>query len=295
MLPDTRDDVMADARFELRVRQLAPPLVLAIIALAFAFPTLASIGRVFLSMWLHELGHAVSAWLCGFAALPGPWRTMIPEERSAGVLVAVLAVAALIGWRAWIAWRNEGLDGRRYVLAAAAALAVLTLGLWQLSEERAAQLILFCGDGGGMILGVALVACFYVRPESYLHHSGLRWGFLVIGSAAFFDPARTWLRASDPDTIAFGHIEGVGDSDPSRLVDAFGWSVDALVGRYQTLVWLGGAALVALYVRGWLAARRLVAEEARAAAERAAAATRLRGDRVSRPPPMAGGGTSLSR
>lgn len=301
MLSDTRADVMADARFELRVRQIAPPLVLAIVALAFSLPTLAGIGRVFLSMWLHELGHASSAWLCGFAAVPGPWRTMIPEARSPWVLGALLAVLALIGWRAWIAWRNEGEASRRYVLGAVAALAVTSLALWQLSVERAAQLILFCGDGGGMILGVALVACFYVRQEHYLHHTGLRWGFLVIGSAAFFDPARTWLRASDHDTIAFGHIEGVGDSDPSRLVDNFGWSVEALVSRYQTLLWLGAAAMLVLYLRGLWAARRLVAEERAREAAAAAAAIRPRGehgerrDRASRPPPMAGGGTSLSR
>src|ERR1041384_301783 len=28
-----------------------------------------------ITMWVHESGHAVTAWLCGFPAFPGPWVT----------------------------------------------------------------------------------------------------------------------------------------------------------------------------------------------------------------------------
>lgn len=299
MVTDTQLDVIADARFELRVRQIAPPLTLLLLYAAFSLPTLAGALRIFLSMWLHELGHTVSAWLCGFAALPGPWRTRIPDERSWWVLGLVLLG---LGWGAWRVWTSELYDRpRQLALAAVAAAAALVVWLWTWPEDRASQLILFAGDGGGMVLGVALFACFFVGQEHRFHHSGLRWGFLVIGAAAYLDPARVWLRASDHDTIAFGHIEGVGDSDPSRLVDDHGWSVDALVGRYQTLLWACAAAIVLLYVRGVLAARQQVAREREEEAARAAAAigssaaSSVRGregGRSTRPPPMAGSGTS---
>ncbi len=293
MISDTRADVVADARFELRLRQIAPPAVALLLWLALSNPTLAGALRIFLSMWLHELGHALSGWLCGLAALPGPWRTRIPEARSWWVLGVVLLG---LGWLAWRVWGSElGERARRGGVALVAAAAALVGWLWLLPMERASQLILFAGDGGGMVLGAALAACFYVPPHHSLHHTGVRWGLLVIGTAAYLDPARVWLRASDHDTIAFGHIEGVGDSDPSRLVDGFGWSVDALVSRYQALVWLCAAALVLLYARGVWAARQAVAAERReqeARAQEHAARTRGRQGGASRPPPMAGSGTT---
>jgi hypothetical protein len=290
MVTDPQHEVIADARFELRVRQLAPPLTLLLLYAALSLPTLAGALRIFLSMWLHELGHTVSAWLCGFAALPGPWRTRVPEARSWWVLGLVLLG---LGWSAWRVWAS-GLDERprQLALAAVAAAAALVVWLWTWPEERASQLILFAGDGGGMVLGVALIACFFVGQEHRFHHTGLRWGFLVIGAAAYLDPARVWLRASDPDTIAFGHIEGVGDSDPSRLVDGHDWSVDALVGRYQTLLWACAAAIVLLYVRGVLAARKQVEREREADAARATATAGASARARSTRPPMAGSGTS---
>lgn len=275
---DTREDVITDARFELRLRQWAPPVVLLLTYLAFSVPTLAAGGRILFSMWLHELGHTISAWLCGFAALPGPWRTRIPEDRSWWVMALVLAG---IAWATWRRWRSDELDDRprerNVTLGLGGAAALLVVWMWNLSEERASQFILFAGDGGGMVLGVALVACFYVRQDRHLHHSGLRWGFLVIGAAAFIDPARVWLRASDHDTIAFGHIEGVGDSDPTRLVDVHGWSVQTMVDRFQLLVWLGVIALALCYARGLLAGRRQVAIEQAAEAAKAEAAAQRYG------------------
>jgi hypothetical protein len=263
MSASTRFEVIPDARFELRVRQLAPVVVLGGMYLMFSMPTPAALGRIFLSMWVHELGHAASAWLCGFAALPGPWRTQIPQARSWWVLTVILGMLAWLGWRAWAS------EDKRAVLACAVG-AALSVWLWQQPTASATQIIVFFGDGGGMVLGVALMACFFVRDEHVLHHTGLRWGLLGIGAAAFVDPARAWLRADDHDTIAFGFIEGVGDSDPSRLVDEHGWAVDVMVSRYQTLLWLCLAVFAVLYVRGIATARR----EVRAEDERAATAAR---------------------
>ena len=37
--------------------------------------------RTFLAMPVHELGHAVTAWLCGYFAIPTLWKTLVPDER----------------------------------------------------------------------------------------------------------------------------------------------------------------------------------------------------------------------
>ena len=59
--------------------------------------------RTVLSMWIHELGHAVAAWLCGRFALPGPWFTPVGLGRSL-IVVGVLAAALVLG--AWKLWRT---------------------------------------------------------------------------------------------------------------------------------------------------------------------------------------------
>src|SRR5262245_41644723 len=79
------------ARSERIARAIALPL-----AVLFAWLAVkGSPGTVrMLSMWVHESGHALTAWLCGYLAWPGPWFTPVATERSpslTGLLVGVLA------------------------------------------------------------------------------------------------------------------------------------------------------------------------------------------------------------
>ncbi|MEO8550499.1 MAG: hypothetical protein ABI678_11020 [Kofleriaceae bacterium] len=224
---------MDDARLEWKVRAIAIPAALALAVAFHAWPTGHMLQRTFLSMIVHEFGHAATAWWCGFAALPGLWKTLVPESRGL-VWVAVLAVeVAIVGY----GWKRARL---------AIALAGLVLALAQFAGTRApvedAQAwITFGGDGGAMVIGTLLIACFFVDK---LREHGLRWGLLVIGAAAFVDTFATWWSArSDVDVIPFGEIEGVGLSDPSKLQEVHGWSTAQLVDRY---VILGVACLVAL-------------------------------------------------
>src|SRR5205823_1169102 len=138
-------------------RRFAIPGALGV-ALAFhAWPTGHWLQRTFLSMIVHELGHAITAWWCGFAALPTVWKTLIPDER-------------------------------------------------------------------GVIVPLALAA------------GGLRWGLLAIGAAAYVDTFATWWAArSDLGAIPLGEIEGVGLSDPSKLIEDYGWKTHQMVSRYVTL------------------------------------------------------------
>ena len=221
---------LAETRLEGRLRRWAIPAVLAGAFLIVSTGAGHFLVRVFLSMWVHELGHATTAWLCGFPAFPGPWLTPMAESRSSpfGFLVFA-AIAAGAFW----AWRTERF---RLSVSLCALLAVQLFCTVALSEARAKQLIVFMGDGGCMVLGSLLMLTVYAPEESALKRGWLRWGFLVIGAAAFADAfAQWWASRKDFDRIPFGMNEGVGLSDPSVLSQTYFWSTDQIVGRYVAL------------------------------------------------------------
>ncbi len=242
-----------EARLELRVRTIAIPAALLLMFLALTMSLPQFLIRLGLSMWLHELGHATTAWLCGFPAFPGPWRTAIAEARSP--FFTALLSGALIG----AAIRNWIVEARGVTVGCAMAVGLVAVGTFGLSARTAQMLITFGGDGGGMVLGTLLMMTMYVNRDSDVHKGWLRWGFLVIGAAAFADPFSTWWAArKDFERIPFGDIEGVGLSDPSKLTDDYGWNPGDLIHRY---VALGIACLVVLgivYVVGVMRARAAV-------------------------------------
>jgi hypothetical protein len=231
---------LEDARIELKIRTFAIPVALALAWLVAHSQMLHALMRVFLSMWVHELGHASTAWLCGFGAFPGPWRTPISESRVPFVSILLIGALGYFSFRAWQMqrWNQIGVAAGLLLLHAG-----MTLGL---SSEQAQALILFGGDGGCMVIGTLLMSSLYARAESAIHKGWLRWGFLVIGSAAFVDSFETWWSArTDSERIPFGMNEGSGLSDPSRLVENHGWTEHLLVQRY---VVLGLACLTGLFV-----------------------------------------------
>jgi hypothetical protein len=232
-----RDNALLEARSELQLARFAVPAAL-LTALALARTDMGGFFlRTFFGMWLHELGHAVAAWLCGFPAVPGPWFTSVGGERS---FVFALAITGGLAWAIWRTWT----DHRRVLSGLALAVLVLQLGLTLvLSPAKAESLISFCGDAGSLVFGSALMATFFVPPGHKLHRDWLRWGFLVIGAASFADTFPDWWTARhEPSIIAFGEIEGRGDTDPSSLLQA-GWTVDQMVSRY---VGIGVLSLIAL-------------------------------------------------
>ncbi len=236
--------------FERRARTAAIPVALAVAALFHAFSLGHFLQRTFLTMMVHEIGHAVTAWLCSFGAFPFLWRTMIAAERGAitFLVVAAAAVAAIV-----LGVRAE----RRGLVVAGALLLVLHLAGSMIHARTAQALITFGGDGGALVLGTLLMASFYVGPDNYLRVNALRWGFLVIGAAAFTDTFATWWQARhDYDVIPFGEIEGVGLSDPSKLTDVYGWSTHAMVHRYVTLGAFCLVALAVVWARGVWQVRR---------------------------------------
>jgi hypothetical protein len=238
---------LAESRLEDRLRTWAIPG-----ALLGAFVLVATgpghfLARVFLSMWVHEIGHATTAWLCGFLAFPGPWLTPTASDRSPFFACIVFAALAAGAFWAWCAER------RRLLWALGVLIAAQLVCTLALSEPRAKQLIVFMGDGGCLLIGTLLMLTVCAPEDSALKQGWLRWGFLVIGAASFADAfAQWWASRKDFDRIPFGMNEGVGLSDPSVLSQTYAWSTDQIVGRYVTLGCVCLAVLAVAYVGGRL-------------------------------------------
>lgn len=244
-----------ETRSERTARLVALPLAL-LLGVVFARSGVGhALQRIFFGMVLHECGHALTAVLLGFPAFPLLWFTPVAEQRS--TLLVLLLLAGGIGL-AWLGWRSE----RRGWLLGGAALAGAVLVGVLLPGRMARALIIFGGDAGALVLGAALMATFFAPEGSVFRRGGLRWGLLVIGAAGFCDVASTWFAARrDPGEIPFGQMEGVGLSDPSVLVETYGWSERVLVSRYVSLAGFCLLALGGVWfwwgVRPWLAGRRL--------------------------------------
>ena len=241
---------LAESQLEARLRLWAIPGALAGAFLLVATRAGHFLVRVFCSMWVHEIGHAATAWLCGFPAFPGPWLTPMAQSRSPAFAFLVFTSLAAGAYRALRTGRP------RLAAALAAGIAAQLCCTLVLSAARATQFVVFMGDGGCLVLGSLLMLTVYAPEDSALKRGWLRWGFLGIGAASFADVfAQWWASRTDFDRIPFGMNEGVGLSDPSVLSESFGWSTDQIVHRYVALGCICLAVLVVAYGRGLLRAR----------------------------------------
>lgn len=231
-----------DAAKELKYRVLGLPLALLVARLVAG--TSLRVAASMLAMVLHESGHAITAWLTGRWAMPMFWFTMHGEERSWSIVLFLTAAIIFVGF---LAWKMEHWGW----VCAASALLILQVSI--LSAHNDGALIVFGGDGGAMILATILMATFYAPRESALYQNwGLRWGLLVIGALTFMHVYRLW---SGPfEDIPFGEIEGVNLSDPSLLIQMYGWNVAQLINRYLLLAKVCFAVLFGLYVWGLVSA-----------------------------------------
>jgi hypothetical protein len=241
---------LAESQLEARLRTWAIPAALAGSFLLVSTGAGHFLVRVFCSMWVHEIGHAITAWLCGFPAFPGPWLTPMAQSRSPVFGVVVFLALGTAAYRAFHAERM------RLCAAFGFAIALQLFCSLALSVSRAKQLIIFMGDGGCLVLGSLCMLTVYAPEGSAVKRGWLRWGFLGIGAAAFADAfAQWWASRTDFDRIPFGMNEGAGLSDPSVLSETFGWSTDQIVHRYVALGCVCLAVLAVAYGRGLIRAR----------------------------------------
>ena len=205
-------------------------IALAVAAL-LAFTTPGSLLlRLCFGMWLHEAGHALSSWFCGVIAVPLPWVTMGAQGRSTPFILLLFSSLGALGYRLW---RGE----RKRLVAVPASLGSLLLVGVLVPFRHATTFIVFCGDGGALVLGTLFMLGAMLLPDDVrLARGGLRWGYLVIGAGAFMDAFVTWVKAwRDWAELPLGRNEGSGLSDASRLLDVSGWSEAGLVRSYLAL------------------------------------------------------------
>lgn len=250
---DPNDEILdaapAESPREWKLRAGALPTAIVLALMFHSCDTGHFVQRSALSMPLHELGHAVTGWFCGFAAVPSLWKTLIPESRSVLVPAVLAAGNAFLVWRGWTSQRT-------WMCVVGLALGALQLVAYTSRADTAAVAFTFGGDAGAMVLGTLLMLTFFVGPGSRLRAGGLRFGLLAIGAAGFVDAFATWWTARhDPSVIPFGEIEGVGLSDPSKLTEVFGWSQAQVVDRYVTLGTLCLLVLAVVWLWQTLAAR----------------------------------------
>jgi hypothetical protein len=241
------DDVplVHDPHLELKFCVSAIPVMFVLAVVFHAFSLGHMLQRTFLSMPVHELGHALTAWLCGFPAIPTLWFTRVADERS---IIGAIALFSTLGY---LVYRAREMKSRELLALGVTALLLQLLGTLFIKTETARALIAFGGDAMGMVIATLLAATFFFGKNTQLYKGSLRWGFVAIGAAAFVDIYSTWWAAhSDITEIPFGMIEGGVPSDALTLVDEFGWSKESLVRRYFGLGSVCMLGLAAIYAWG---------------------------------------------
>jgi len=195
-------------------------------------------------MPVHELGHAASAWLCGHWAVPFLWKTAWGEER--GLVTPLI----LLGGFSFLIYLGRAKEQTILIILGAAGIAAQAVGTLLLKPKVAISMIVFGGDGMGMVIATGLMASFFFGKDTQLYKGSLRWGFVVIGAAAFVDLSATWFASlSDFARVPFGEQEGGLLSDATRLVDEHDWETRSMIRRHVGVALSCLGALAAVY--GW--------------------------------------------
>jgi Zn-finger nucleic acid-binding protein len=198
------------------------------------------IQRIWLTMPVHEFGHALTAWLTGYNAIPSLWVTQIFSD-SRGLFAPMLLCFGILCLIRYALTKNSLLG----LILSVGLLVVQFIGTFIVSPNTANMLFTYGGDGMGMILATLLMASFYFGKETSLYKGALRWGFVAIGAAAFVDIYSVWLSSLDDiGNVPYGTTGG-RYTDSYKLVEDHGWSFKTLINRY---LMLGNVCLVILFV-----------------------------------------------
>jgi len=227
------------------VNAVAPPLV-AGLAILFRMSPLGPLLEGF-HVWIHEVGHASVAWLCGRPALPLPLgRTNVEPNRSVILYLVILAglrVLALSGWRERKAWP---------MILAAALAGTQALMTWRLGEDRAHEWMIFGGVGGEFYLSAAMIGLFYLEFPDWFRWGSCRYVVLFIGASSFFESYSFWRSVKrGVEGIPYGSMvngEDDGGGDMNILADEYHWTQHRIIFTYNHLADWCLAAILFVYV-----------------------------------------------
>jgi hypothetical protein len=233
--PERALEQASTAKREFLVRAVALPAALLVGWLtARGMPALAA----FLQMWTHESGHAVTAWFCGYPALPTAWMSLL--------------LGAVLAFGGYVAWRKER---RFWVVMSAIGLALLAAGNLR-SDFQSRGLIIFGGDAGSFVIATVLMATFYARADSAMVRQQLRWGLLVLGAIAFMFAYGRWAGGFEEIVHWLEDTDERGPSDLQQLTQMYGWAIGDMQARFLRVAYACWVALAAMYAVGLVQARQ---------------------------------------
>lgn len=266
---DPADDEFFLLRFDDgKVNTFVPPLLLAVTWLI----TISPLG-FFLKgfhVWMHEFGHAVPAWLCGYRATPLPfgWTPVEPVYShfvywGLLLLFGILFVAGVKERKVWA------------MIAAVACAGVQYYMTWRMPEHRQEfWWSAFGGVGGEFVLSTLLMLAFWVQLPEKFRWGACRYVFFLIGATSL---VAIWVRWGDVyrgiEEIPFGSmINGEDDAggDMNKLMDGYGWKKFDIRRNYYLLgkgCWVALGAMWLVFalrlnrVADWVAGRLMRKEE----------------------------------
>jgi hypothetical protein len=200
--------------------------------LAFAISLIEPLAW-FISIWIHELGHASIAWFSGYQAMVTLAGTVTKLERSLFVYYGILFLLGLTFYSA----KKEG---KKAVIIITIILAIIQFILtWVISRSTYKMLLTFAGIGGEFYLSTLLIIAFYWQFLEKFYWDFWRFFALIIGTTTFVSSWLKWHRIKlGTEQIPWGTFwGGRGDSggDLNILNYDYGWSINQIISTYHHL------------------------------------------------------------
>lgn len=205
-------------------------IILPLIAFLFAWLMKMILPKLVwaLSMWVHEFGHATTAWFGGMAATPFLGWTTRSGERSWTVTMCFTALLGILGYKSW--------EKKSYFLVVTFILFFFTQMYFRfvINEEKLDFMFSYMGIGGEFWISTWLIIAYHYYFPEYTQWRVLKYAALFVGAFVFFNAFSMWKN------IYHGYAEfpwgslwsGEDHGDMNTLRDEFGWQTFQITSSY---------------------------------------------------------------